>query len=601
MLTKTNTFKKNLLLFLAPLLIPLLILGAFSIIITRHYIQEEINKNNFNILQQTKNNLELTFDELDSLNINLGTNPEIVITLKKIFDNPRPKVDLEEYNSLVTITNFINAPANARPYIHSIYVYFDNPWKKFLTTISGLDILDSFFDKTWHQSYLANRSQDLNFWTETRNIKEYSFKKKPIRVWSIYRKVYSTSGYKKCIGVIVLNIYTAYLQKILDDSAVPPEQIFLIADAANHIMFSNHKMVERHKTWLAQLTPQAKQSFVLKLDGVAYAISWIYSEKYRLKYIAMIPLKVLYKVPAKLQALTVILLFGSFLLGLIITYRLTKKNYHQVQAIITLIESAENGLPLPELPGTVKDEYSFITNNILKTFIEQKYLQIQLSERKYRLRVMELLALQSQINPHFLFNTLETIKWKIFQLYKRPSQATKMLENLAELLHYSLESPDRKVTLEEEIYNTRNYLEIQKIRYSNKFAVIWEYDEAIKRLPIVRLILQPLLENCIYHGIKEKEGQSIIKIKIRQQGPTLKISVIDNGLGIRREKLAQIRERLRDDHQERDSIGLYNTNKRLILTYGETAAIHIRSKFDYGTVVFFQLPTNKCISVKSEG
>jgi two-component system sensor histidine kinase YesM len=207
----------------------------------------------------------------------------------------------------------------------------------------------------------------------------------------------------------------------------------------------------------------------------------------------MIPLKALYKVPAKLQAFTVWLLLISFFLGLILTYRLTKKNYQRVQAIINLIESAEKGLPLPELPATVQDEYSFITNNILKTFIEQKYLQVQLSERKYRLRVMELLALQAQINPHFLFNTLETIKWKVFQFTNRPSPATTMLENLAAILHYSLESPDRQVTVTEEIANTRNYLEIQKIRYSNKFGVIWEYDEAINRLPIVRLILQPLL------------------------------------------------------------------------------------------------------------
>jgi two-component system sensor histidine kinase YesM len=600
MVTQTNTFQKNLLLFLAPLLIPLLILGVFAIIITRHYIQEAINKNNFIILQQTKKNLELTFDELDSLNINLGTNPEIVVNLKKIFDSPQSKVTLEEYNSLVTITNFINAPANARSYIHSIYVYFDNNSHKLLTTFAGLTRLQDFFDQGWYQSYRRNQTNDLSFWSETRNVREYTFKKTPTAVWTIFRKVYSTSGYKKCIGVIVLNIYTDYLKKILDESALPPEQIFLIADDANHIMFSNQKTAGRHGTWLNQCDAKTRQSFVQKLDGVAYAVSRVYSEKYHLQYIAMIPLKALYKVPAKLQAFTVWLLLISFFLGLILTYRLTKKNYQRVQAIINLIESAEKGLPLPELPATVQDEYSFITNNILKTFIEQKYLQVQLSERKYRLRVMELLALQAQINPHFLFNTLETIKWKVFQFTNRPSPATTMLENLAAILHYSLESPDRQVTVTEEIANTRNYLEIQKIRYSNKFGVIWEYDEAINRLPIVRLILQPLLENCIYHGIKEKNGKSMIKIKIRRQGSVLKISVIDNGLGIPQERLALIREHLRSEHQERDGIGLYNTNKRLILTYGKTAAIHIRSKFGFGTVVYFRIPADNAIGIKPE-
>jgi two-component system sensor histidine kinase YesM len=589
MVTKTNTFRKNLLLFLAPLLIPLLILGTFSIVITRHYVQEEINQNNVNILKQTKKNLELIFDELDSLNINLGTNPEIVVNLKKIFDDPNTKVNFEEYHSLITISNFIDAPANARPYIHSIYVYFDNNQKKLLTTSAGLTRLGTYFDKTWYQSYLQNQSNDLSFWTETRDIKEYSFKKNATKVWSIYRKIYSTSGFKKCIGVIVLNIYSDYLKKFLNESYLETSQIFLITDESNNIMFNNKKTDYFHRAWLDKFVTGENRSFVRKLNGVTYAFSWIYSEKYRLKYIAVIPLKELYKVPAKLQSLTVLLLFVSFLLGLSLTYYLTKKNYHQVNDIIAIIESAENGLPLPQFPASIKDEYSFITHNILKTFIEQNYLKVQLSERKYRLRVMELLALQSQINPHFLFNTLETIKWKIIQFTNKPSQATKMLENLAEILHYSLQSPNRKVTVAEEIHNTRNYLEIQKIRYSNKFDIIWEYDREINRLPMIRLVLQPLLENCIYHGIKEKNGRSMIKIKIRNQGPFLKISVIDNGLGIRREKLAEINDHLRGDHQAGDNIGLYNTNKRLILTYGETATLHIWSKFKFGTIVYFQI------------
>jgi two-component system sensor histidine kinase YesM len=591
MVTKTNTFRKNLLLFLAPLLIPLFILGAFSIIITRHYVQEEINKNNLNILKQTKQNMELIFDELDSLNINLGTNPEIVVNLKKIFDDPNPKVNFEEYHSLTTISNFIDAPANARPYIHSIYVYFDNKPKKLLTTSEGLTHLEIFFDKTWYQSYLRNQSNDLSFWTETRNIKKYTFKKAPTKVWSIYRKIYSTSGYKKCSGVIVLNIYSDYLKKFINESYFETNQAFLITDESNNIMFSNKNADYLHRAWLDKFITGANRSFVRKLDGVTYAFSWVYSEKYRLKYISVIPLKKLYKVPAKLQMLTALLLFVSFSLGLALTYYLTKKNYHQVNDIIAIIESAENGLPLPQVPTLIKDEYSYITHNILKTFIEQNYLKVQLSERKYRLQVMELLALQSQINPHFLFNTLETIKWKIIQFNNRPNQATKMLENLAEILHYSLESPNRKVTVAEEIHNTRNYLEIQKIRYSNKFDIIWEYDEDINQLPIIRLVLQPLLENCIYHGIKEKNGKCMIKIKIHKHDSFLKISVIDNGLGIRRAKLAEIRDYLRGDQKEGNNIGLYNTNKRLLLTYGETAAVHIRSKFEFGTVVYFQIPS----------
>ncbi|TCL70020.1 two-component system sensor histidine kinase YesM [Hydrogenispora ethanolica] len=586
---KTNTFKKNLILFLVPLLIPLLLLGAFSIIITRHYVQDEINQNNFNLLQQTKKNLDLIFDELDSLNLSLGMNPEILVALKRIFDASDSKVSLEDYHSLQTIANFIGAPANARPYIHSIYVYFDNRQRKMLTTIDGLTSVDRFFDRTWYQSYLRNQSNGLNFWSEARQVREYPFKKNPTEVWTIYRKVYSTSGSKKSIGVIVLNIYTDYLRQSFETVEIPPSQVFLIVDEDDRVVFSNKPVDSLEREWVDRCVAK-RDSSPLRFGGVSYAVSQIDSEKYRLRYISVIPHKVLYKVPTELQSLTALLLAVSFGLGLLLTYYLTKKNHHQVQEIIAIIDAVRNGRPFPRFPSTIKDEYSYITHNILKTFIEQNYLKIQLSERKYRLQFMELLALQAQINPHFLFNTLETLKWKIFQFTGKPNEATEMLEDLAEILHYSLESPGRKVTIEEEIHNTQNYLEIQKIRYRNKFDIIWEYDEDVKTLPIIRLLFQPLLENSIYHGIKEKPGPSLIKIKIRRQGAFLRIAVIDNGLGMTGEKLRQIRWNLDSAKYDGPSIGLYNTNKRLLLTYGPASAIRIRSKFHGGTAIDFRVP-----------
>ncbi len=591
MVKKSDTFKKNLLLFLVPQLIPLLILGTFAIVLTRRYIQEDINRNNFQTLQQTKRNIELIFDELDSLNLNFGTNPEIVVTLKKIFDNPEPQTSYEEYRSLVTISNFIDAPANARPYIHSIYIYFDNRQGKLLTTIAGLTDLDHFFDKTWYQSYLDHQLQKPNFWSEVRDIRQYTFVSDATKVWTVYRKLYSTGGHKKNIGVIVLNIHAGYLRHFFQNADIQPKQTFFIADETHQIIYSSKKLAAPQKRWLTQSIDKGNHSSVLKFAGIPYAVSQIYSEKYGLHYISIVPLRELYKVPAELQNLTLILLFISFILGLAFTYYLTKRNYSQVQDIVSIIDSAKNGHPLPDLPS-INDEYSYITHNILKTFIEQNYLKIQLSERKYRLQFMELLALQSQINPHFLFNTLETIKWKIFQYNPKPNEATKMLEDLSDILHYSLESPRRMVTMADEIDNARCYILIQKIRYSNKFDIIWEYDESVKTLAIIRLIFQPLLENCIYHGIKEKEGRSIIKVKIRQLPTALKISIMDNGLGIESERLRNIRQNLIHDIEEDTSsnIGLYNTNKRLILTYGNSAAIHIRSKLHLGTVVYFYIP-----------
>ncbi|MDK2800407.1 MAG: two-component system, sensor histidine kinase YesM [Clostridiales bacterium] len=216
---------------------------------------------------------------------------------------------------------------------------------------------------------------------------------------------------------------------------------------------------------------------------------------------------------------------------------------------------------------------------------------MQLSERKYKLQTMELLALQSQMNPHFLFNTLQTIYWKVCSFTGKSNEVNRMIENLSDILRYSLETGEMNVTLEEEIKNTISYIEIQKIRYKDKFDVIWEYDDDIKQLKVVKLLLQPLVENSIYHGIKEKEGKSYIKIKINHSNHWIKIVVIDNGLGITPEKLIKLQEKLNQDQDYSEHIGLFNTNKRLMLTYyGNQFRIKIRSKMGWGTAVYIYIP-----------
>jgi two-component system sensor histidine kinase YesM len=392
------------------------------------------------------------------------------------------------------------------------------------------------------------------------------------------------------MGVIVLNICLSYIEDLLHNLKTVPEKSTLIMDDRGNVVYKNGSLCSMKNATLVKLLNKPTLNFQIKLANQKYMVTQLSSQKYHWKYYFVIPTKIFYNVPNRLQQITILLLLCSFSLSLFLTYCLTKKTHNQITNIISIIDSAKNGLLLPEPPSSINDEFTYISYNLLKTFIEQNYLKVQLSERMYRLRFMELLALQSQINPHFLFNTLDTIKWKFIGYTKRQTEASKMLEELSEILKYLLKSPDSKELLAEELTNARNFIEIQKIRYKDQFDVIWQYDEDVLAYPIIRLVLQPLIENCIYHGIKEKDGKSMIKIKIHAHDSFLKISIIDDGLGIKRDNLSKIRSFLANDQNCSDHIGLFNTNKRLLLTYGETAAIHIRSKFGFGTVVYFQIP-----------
>lgn len=160
---------------------------------------------------------------------------------------------------------------------------------------------------------------------------------------------------------------------------------------------------------------------------------------------------------------------------------------------------------------------------------------------------------------------------------------------MADILRYSLDGENKMVHLKEEITYTNSYIKIQKMRFKNKFEVIWDYHEEDLKYHVIKLILQPLLENSLSHGISE-DGNCLIKIKIRVSSTLLKISVIDNGDGISPKKLGEIRSRLNSNQEQSKHIGLVNTHRRLKVTYGEPYGIVIKSKMNWGTVVHITIP-----------
>jgi two-component system sensor histidine kinase YesM len=581
---------KNMLMFLTPLLIPVLILGTFSIFITKSYNEKEIDKNNMTILSQTQTNLELILNEIDSLNLMFSTNPEIVVSLKEI--SKKSTMSYEDLEFLKTIRSFIETPAYAKPYIHSIYVYFENKQQQFITTTkTGFEQLQHFNDTSWYDSFMSHKK--ANAWTELRQVKMYDFEDKPTELLTLYRSLAPVDTSQK-VGVIVLNINLKFLEKLLNELQTSSQQAILVVDDQGNIIIRNNNSYTLTDNDVKKFITAGNESFFkVKTADDTFVVSQLKSSRYNWRYISVIPQRLLYKAPNEIQALTALILLTSFLLGLFVTFYLHKKNDRRIQDIIAIINSANEDAPLPALQSSVKDEFGFIINNILQKFIEQKYLNLQLHERKYKQQVAELLALQSQINPHFLFNTLQTIYWKVQEFTGSPNEANKMLENLSDVIKYSLEDPYSPTTIGDEICHAKSYIEIQKVRYKDKFHVLWEYDEGVERCKALKLLLQPLIENAIYHGIKEKAGTNHIKIKIYHRHPYLHISVIDNGIGIPPHKLKQIKEDLQHSEHISSHIGLMNTNRRVKLIYGEQHGIKVLSKYAHGTAVHIHIPVEQ--------
>ncbi len=218
----------------------------------------------------------------------------------------------------------------------------------------------------------------------------------------------------------------------------------------------------------------------------------------------------------------------------------------------------------------------------------------QVRTEQESLRKAELELLQSQINPHFLYNTLDTIVW----LAEAGDQArvVSMVGSLSKFFRTSLGQGKDQVTIKDELDHVRSYLEIQQVRYQDILDYSIDVPKDLYDAPIPKITLQPLVENALYHGIKNKRGKGNISITGKTENTCLYIYIEDNGIGMTPERLKQVSELINNpgnpetSTDKGDVFGLYNVNERIRLKFGTRYGIHIDSLYGEGTIVTLLLP-----------
>lgn len=202
-------------------------------------------------------------------------------------------------------------------------------------------------------------------------------------------------------------------------------------------------------------------------------------------------------------------------------------------------------------------------------------------------RKSELKALQNQINPHFLYNTLDSIVWLVEN--GKNKEAGEMVVALARLFRISISKDREIIPVRDELEHIRNYLLIQNIRYVDSFDYTFDVDEQALDCMTIKLVLQPLVENCIYHGLKNKIDKGIIRITARREEDTLVFTVADNGYGMRRQTIDKLYHSF-EDGVVSDSVGLKNIYQRIKIYSGGKAEMLIESELDEGTIITIREP-----------
>lgn len=570
---KRKFFVRNFIFVAFPAILVALLLGAMAVYLTINSTREEIVRNQEQKLNQIKDNLEVIFSDADAQSLNYSTYPYVIGQLKALLENGFQNKEYLDINKM--LRPFLDSAVNSKSFLHSIYLYLYNENGNFFASGIGLANTLNHRDTGWIEA-IRKIDDSRKQWLEVRTTSAYQKSNYDVEVLTLYKRLYSP-GIEKPVGTLLMNIRKDYLEDLLKSNLEFSGQTVMIV-SGNEILVQAGTMIN--------------YPFMGEKERESYFITQLESPGYEVQFIAMTPKSTLLRRASGLIEVVGYAIFLSLALGIWTAFLTTRHNARSVRRITDIFEAAEKGQNLPEVSDHVNDEYGYIIQNVVKNFVEKQYLQMQLAEKSFKLEGMYFYFLQSQLNPHFLFNTLKNIFWKTVRLTGGQNEASRMIDLLTTLLYYALVQPDKFVMISEEIKMTNCYLEIQQLRFDSSFTVSWNCEPEIQSEKIIKFILQPLVENSVSHGFDQKETNGEIDIAVKRKDGDLYFAVEDNGKGFQSDRLERIREQLRGDDAPEEGIGLYNLNKRLTLTYGEAAGLHIESDPGVHTTVSFYIPAD---------
>jgi two-component system sensor histidine kinase YesM len=565
-------FIKNFIQVSLPVILAVSLIGSLTVYLTVNETKKSIANVNSRTVQRIQENTELIFSEADAQSLNYSVSPMVMMRLEELLLSVYATKEARQTTNI--FKTIMDSNVNSKAFLHSIYIYFDNPNRNFFASMIGLANTSNMGDTEWLER-MEDMPEDKMQWLELRTIVKYTgVTQYTTDVISLYKWLY-TSGRTGRVGILVLNVQLGYLKNMYVNNLTYPGQAILLTDSQGKILCATGD----------ELTQSSLQPSDLEQH---FYVEKITSESLGIEYLSVIPKDVLHAQSREMVMIIVALILVVLLVCTSLAFFITRRSTKNIYGIIQLLSAAEKGEELPALPNR-NDVYGYITQNIVKTYLERNQLDKQLLEKKLKLEAMHFSFLQSQLNPHFLFNTLKNIFWKTVRLTGGTNEAGKMIELLTSILHYTLVHPDRYVRLQEEMLHTQKYIQIQQMRFDYGFNDIWEIEPELYENKCIKFLLQPLIENSISHGLAGTHDGTI-RIRVWTNEDRICFMISDNGTGFTAERLEEVQRAMQEEISPTEHIGLFNVNKRLILAYDEQSSLHIESISGEGCSVSFSIP-----------
>jgi len=534
-------------------------------------IREEITLENSYIFDNSVNIIDRTLMEVDTLSSSLASNESTQLyTINNV-----------STDSFKTISRLAKTLPIIYRYIDSIYIYSEQTDTVIMDNNSIP--LSDLSDTDWINAYRAVTSPKGTIIPRSKN-NVYP------QLITIIKPIYVADEKK---GAIIMNINAQSIYNSMLYQQYKDGRLFFLVNADNKIIISSE--LSYFNTYpddigLNTLTTESNpKNSVYEINDKNYVVLSGDSTISDYKYISAYPLELYeHKLSTmKLQIIGILLLL--MIIIFILAYVASVRSYSPLNEIISFLDNSQP--PADSIEEEDKNELMYIINCI-QTHINDKTKMAEiLEERMKLLRKSQYDMLQTQINPHFLYNTLETINWMAYNMSNSENPVSKSLINLASFFRNTLTS-GYFVSIENEIKYTKEYVNILALRYGDLFDIEWDIDESILSYTIIKICLQPIIENAVYHGIKQKNDKGLIKIKGLCDDNNIILIVSDDGVGIEKDDLDELNKTLSETSftNEKSHIGLSNVNQRIKIIFGDSYGIHVESTVGVGTDVYVTIP-----------
>jgi two-component system sensor histidine kinase YesM len=588
--SKKYIFFKYVASFLLPVAITV-ILTLISGCYLNNFVREKNARVSENIARQLCADLHKILEETDMMMLSYTTNLNYFKRLGSVLG--ADTLSYEELRTLRFCQDTLDVSAKIHPYIYSVYClpYSRRSDSTFMVSFDGVYTLADHPDSPFITS-VRGGAQDRGI--RVRNFQNRSLP--AVRLLSKYALVKSVS-HTRTEGIMIVNLDIKYIELMLNNSMHErSDDLFIVSWNRTAPIFTSAELRKLGDAKVKELLLQVKAGRPVflpasgdpQIPGMGRKVEYLpikeITDQYGFTVNLMASRASLYATSQNLVAANIIVILLSIVIGIVIIIIITHKRYNDIIKIGDYIEALDETGSLTAVPPKPGDGLA-------------DYVRLHLSERELKERKLEMQLLRSQLNPHFLLNTLQMLNWKIMREFKGHSDFNTIIENLCKILSYSLYPAESLAPLFEEIRYTDSYVALQRNNPKSLIRIFWEVDDSMKQYMVPRLLFQPIIENAQKHafGLAFAEPEKAspdprVTIRFERRYGDLHISVKDNGCGMDEKTLAKVRESFSRDPVNVSGIGLSNTHKRIQLLFGRKYGVTVNSSPGEGTEVVLRIP-----------